>query len=58
MLQAYETLEEGDMDPVSCDNMDLLQDILHDIEPAALTKKKAAQLREILTNPHFKVNVK
>ena len=55
LFQAQDTLETDAGEPVSCDNIELLKEILDDTEIYAGRNPSIKELRKILTNPHFKV---
>lgn len=55
MLQAQDTLEAETGEPVSCDNLELLKEVLDDVDMYRGRNPRVKELRKILTNPHFKV---
>ena len=58
LLQAQDTLETDAGEPVSCDNIELLKEVLDDIDIYAGRNPRVKELRKILTNSHFKVKWK
>ena len=53
--QAQDTLEADSGEPVSCDNIELLKEVLDDVEMYRGRNPRIKELQRILTNPHFKV---
>lgn len=52
----YDDLTEGELpDPESEQAQEVFHDVLDIVSAQAATNGKAAQLKEILQNPHFKV---
>ena len=55
--KAHDTLEEENPpQPVSCDNIELLKEILDDLVVLSMKNNHAKDLYAILKDPHFKVN--
>jgi len=53
LVSAHETLDVAGRQPVSCDNIELLREVLDEVEPLSRRNKQALQLWEIIANPHF-----
>ena len=49
----HETLQHSDMEPVSCSNSELIQEVVRDIDAAPPNVSGARELRDILTDPNF-----
>ena len=57
VVRAHETLDDcHDYEPVSCDNIELLQELLSDLNVPAKRNHQANKLLHILSNQHFQVN--
>ena len=55
-FQAHDTLEDcHNYEPVSCDNIDLVQDILADLEIPSRRNQLARELLDILSDHHIQV---
>lgn len=55
VLQNAESPEEPRLEAVGDRNMELLQDILRDLSPITHRSNTAAELSNILNQPHFQV---
>lgn len=56
--QNAESPEEPRLEAVGDKNMELLQDILRDLSPITHRSNTAAELSNILTQPHFQVRIR
>jgi len=55
-VQAQDALEDCQkINPVSCDNIDLVNDISDELAEQASRNSLAKELRTILRGPHFRV---
>lgn len=58
VLQNAESPEEPRLEAVGDKNMELLQDILRDLSPITHRSNTAAELSNILNQPHFQVRTR
>ncbi len=49
-------LEETPVEPVSCDNIETVQELAMNLEQTTHKSRYAKELQDIFTNPHFKVS--
>lgn len=54
-MQAHEKLEDTQLEAVSDNNLELVKEIIDDITPIAKENDTAAELSQILQEPHFQV---
>ena len=57
-IQAHDTLEDKTLEPVSCDNAELISEALEELNPYRTKNQRARELYNIIANPHFKVRPK
>jgi len=53
LMKIHDILENNQAEPVSCDNIENMQEILGDLEEPSKRNQRARELRDILYNPHF-----
>ncbi|ELU18407.1 hypothetical protein CAPTEDRAFT_181775 [Capitella teleta] len=54
LVKAQDVLEDSNMEPISCDNIELLKDVTDDLDAEAARNPAARELRNLLTNPHIR----
>ena len=55
LLQAQDTLETDAGEPVSCDNVENLKEVIDDVDMYTGRNPRVKELKKIITDPHFKV---
>ena len=54
-MQIQDTVESHSMQPVSCDNLDLMREIIIDIDKQQPKSLESRELAAILKSPYIKV---